>query len=51
MKYLIKKYNITLNTKKYFHKLCIEDKCNNVLKSSLEDPIIGHRDAGHTTCP
>jgi hypothetical protein len=51
MKYLINKYEINLNKKIYFHKECREDVCNNVLESKLSDPIIGHRDAWHTTCP
>lgn len=51
MKYLIQKYEIDLNQKTYFHKECREEICNNVLESKLFDPIIGHRNAWHTTCP
>ncbi len=50
-KYLVKKYNINLNEKKYFHKACIDINCEHPLESFKEYPIIGHRDAWHTSCP
>lgn len=51
MSYLVEKYDIDLNKKVYFHKQCDNEDCDNVIYSQLQDPIIGHRDAGHTTCP
>lgn len=50
-KYLVKKYDIDLNQKKYFHKVCVETNCEHPLDSFQEYPIIWHRDAGHTSCP
>jgi hypothetical protein len=51
MTYLIEKYDINLSKKVYFHKQCDDNNCDNIILSQLLDPIIGHRDAWHTTCP
>jgi len=49
--YLIEKYNIDINQKKYFHEDCILEKCNDDIKSKLDYPIIAHRDSSLSTCP
>ncbi|MDD2871947.1 MAG: N-acetylmuramoyl-L-alanine amidase [Candidatus Gracilibacteria bacterium] len=49
--YLVNKYNIDLNKKVYFHEECIGANCEQPIISQKLDPIIGHRDAGHTSCP
>lgn len=54
IKYLIKKYNINIKRKMPFFKWClwVWEKCiEKPLIISYEYPIIGHRDAWHTTCP
>lgn len=49
--YLIKKYDIDLNKKMYYHSECIWKGCDLPLITELKDPIIWHRDAWHTDCP
>ena len=49
--YLVKKYQIDLTKKVYFHKECNWKECVEPIISQLQDPIIGHRDAWHTDCP
>ncbi len=54
IKYLVKKYNIDLNTKVPYFKWCVwvSKKCiNHPLIVSYHYPIVWHRDAGHTACP
>ena len=48
---LVEKYDIDLTEKTYFHQECIWNNCELPLKSELKTPIIGHRDAWHTSCP
>jgi len=48
---LIDKYNIDITKKWYFHETCFANDCEKALKTELKWPIIGHRDAWHTTCP
>jgi len=49
--YLMKKYDIDMTEKTYFHSECFWNKCDKPLYSELKYPVIGHRDAWHTSCP
>lgn len=49
--YLVEEYNIDLNKKFYYHKECLSEGCDVPLESFQLDPIVWHRDAGHTSCP
>ncbi|MDP2090301.1 MAG: N-acetylmuramoyl-L-alanine amidase [Candidatus Gracilibacteria bacterium] len=49
--YLVNKYDIDLNKKKYYHSDCNGKSCDLPLNTVLSDTIIGHRDAGNTSCP
>lgn len=51
--YLIKKYDINVTKKVPFFKQCIWNKsCDqNPINVFYDYPIIGHRDAGYTSCP
>ena len=49
--YLLKKYNIDLTEKTYFHEECFWDSCKKPLLTKKMYPIIWHRDAWHTSCP
>lgn len=51
MSYLIQKYEIDLNAWNYFHRECLWENCSQPIISEKLDPIIWHRDAGHTDCP
>lgn len=51
MKYLIEKYHIDINKKKYFHEDCIEIECEYWIESQLQLPIIAHRDSSTSSCP
>jgi len=48
---LVKKYNINLTNKVYFHEECIGNSCGEPIISQQYDPIIWHRDAWNTSCP
>ena len=50
-RHLVAKYDINLTEKTYFHEECLWDDCELPLTSELKYPIIGHRDAWHTSCP
>ncbi|QFR39361.1 hypothetical protein A9Q91_03960 [Candidatus Gracilibacteria bacterium 28_42_T64] len=50
-KFLVNKYSIDLNSQESYHKECMGDGCELPLNSFKLDSIIGHRDAGTTTCP
>ncbi len=49
--YLVSKYEIDLNKKKYYHSDCVWKSCDLPLITELKEPIIWHRDAWHTDCP
>lgn len=50
--YLVEKHDIDLSKKVNFYKTCTKSEvCYEALIPVLEYPIIGHRDAGHTSCP
>lgn len=49
--YLVKKYDIDLSKKTTFHRECLWIDCDSPLISEKFYPIIGHRDAWHTSCP
>ncbi len=49
--YLVKKYDIDLSKKTTFHRECLWVDCDSPLISEKFYPIIGHRDAWHTSCP
>ena len=49
--YLMEKHDIDMTEKVYFHSECFWNKCEKPLFSELKYPIIGHRDAWHTSCP
>ncbi len=49
--YLLKKYDIDLTEKTYFHEECFWDSCEKPLLTKKMYPIIWHRDAWHTSCP
>ena len=52
IQHLIVKYWIDLNKKRYYHRDCSGSKCNTFhLETYLDDTLIWHRDATHTTCP
>ncbi|MCP4522991.1 MAG: N-acetylmuramoyl-L-alanine amidase [Candidatus Gracilibacteria bacterium] len=51
MSYLVRKYNIDLNGKKYLHIECNDDYCEHPLYSYQYTTISGHRDAAHKDCP
>ncbi len=49
--FLIKKYDIDLTEKTYFHEECIWNDCKQPLTTKYLYPIVWHRDAWHTSCP
>lgn len=49
--HLVKKYNIDVTKKFDYHKECKLRECDQALESYKLDPIVGHRDSGHTSCP
>lgn len=50
--YLIKKYWIDINKKRYYHRTCSWEKCNTFpIETYLDDSLVWHRDATHTSCP
>ncbi len=52
VQYLIVRYWIDLNKKRYYHMDCSGVKCDTFhLETYLDDTLIWHRDATHTTCP
>lgn len=50
-RYLMVKYDIDLTKKTHFHSECLGNNCEKPLISELKYPIIGHKDAWHTSCP
>lgn len=52
IQYLIVRYWIDLNEKRYYHMNCSWSKCDTFyLETYLDNTLIWHRDATHTTCP
>ncbi|MDD5213834.1 MAG: N-acetylmuramoyl-L-alanine amidase [Candidatus Gracilibacteria bacterium] len=50
--YLAKKYGIDLDKQRVYHKSCLSSSnCTNPLVNVTRASLIGHRDAGYTTCP
>ncbi|MDD4151349.1 MAG: S-layer homology domain-containing protein [Candidatus Gracilibacteria bacterium] len=49
--YLAKKYGIDLDKERTYHKSCLKDVCATPLLNFTGASLIGHRDAGYTTCP
>ncbi len=49
--HLIKKYDIDLTKKMYYHKECVGRNCELPLITESNDFLIWHRDAWHTDCP
>ena len=50
-RYIIKKYDLDITSKTYFHTECLWKECNSPIKTELRYPIVWHRDAWHTSCP
>jgi len=52
IQYLIVRYGIDLNKKRYYHRTCIGVKCDTFhIETYLDSTLIWHRDATHTSCP
>jgi len=52
VQYLIDFYGIDLNKKRYYHRDCYWNKCDTFyIETYLDDTLVWHRDASHTSCP
>jgi len=52
IQYLVVRYWIDLNSKRYYHRTCSGIKCDTFhIETYLDSTLIWHRDATHTTCP
>ena len=49
--YIINKYDIDINKKRYFHEDCLQEICEHDIKSYQDFPIIAHRDSSSSSCP